>query len=434
MLFSTPIFIAINKRMNIYFLIGVFLSSGVFGQQQATPLYDISDWVDSSFKTKTDTSISNIIAKKVHTTFLPVIGYEPANGFIFGSGLSLTSILGDAINTHISSGLFNFVLTSKKQIIFNFRSNIYSKNDDWILQGDWRFLLFNQTTYGLGIYNTEFDKFDFNINGLGADKKNIPEEEPMRFNYFRFNESVNRKIAKSLYVGFGINIDVHTKIRDKLLDIKNNSKITNHYYYSTKNGFNHIKYSTNGLLMNVIYDSRDNTINTFKGQYAQLSLRSNLIFLGSSAKSTTLFYDFRKYFLLSSDVRGHVLAFWTWGQFLMSGKLPYLALPSITWDTYNRSGRGYVQGRFRGENMVYMESEYRFPLSKSGLLGGVLFVNVTTASCSSSNQHLFSSVAPGYGTGIRIKLDKQTRTNLIMDVGFGKFHSGGVYFNLQETF
>jgi hypothetical protein len=374
------------------------------------------------------------LRKKTHTTFLPVIGYEPANGYIIGSGLSLTSFLGDSINTHISSGLFNFVITSKKQIIYNFRSNIYSENDDWILQGDWRFLFFNQTTYGLGIYNTQYDNFDFNINGLGAENQNIPEEEPMRFNYFRFYESLNKKIAKCLYIGVGINIDAHSKIRDKLLDTLYNSKITNHFNYSLRNGFNPYKYNTNGLLVNIIYDSRDNAINTFKGQYAQLSVRSNLIWFGSSAKSTTLFYDYRRYFQLSSDARGHVLAIWSWGQFLSNGHLPYLALPSITWDTYNRSGRGYIQGRFRGENMVYMESEYRFPISKSGLFGGVVFFNATTASCASSNQHLFSSVAPGYGTGIRIKLDKQTRTNMIMDVGFGKFHSGGVYFNLQETF
>ncbi|MFM2286594.1 MAG: hypothetical protein RLZZ543_2091, partial [Bacteroidota bacterium] len=359
----------------------------------------------------------------------------PANGYILGGGVSLTSLLGDTSSTHISSGLFNFLITSKKQIIYNLRSNIYSRDDKWILQGDWRFLLFSQKTYGLGIYDVNSYDNTFYLNSDISGNGNVPEEEPMRYNYIRFYESVNRKIAKNLYWGLGVNIDVHSHIRDNILDTSlTHTKITNHYHYSIKNGFSPFYYSTSGLIMNLIYDTRDNSINTFKGEYAQLSFRSNHTFLGSSENSTSLFYDFRKYYQLSPDKRGHILAFWLWGQFLIAGKIPYLALPSITWDTYNRSGRGYIQGRFRGENMVYLESEYRFPISKSGLIGGVLFLNTTSASCTSSKQKLFTSIAPGYGAGIRIKFDKETRTNMVVDVGIGRFHSSGIYFNLQETF
>jgi hypothetical protein len=32
------------------------------------------------------------------------------------------------------------------------------------------------------------------------------------------------------------------------------------------------------------------------------------------------------------------------------GSPPYLELPAIGWDTYQRSGRGYPEGRVRGEN------------------------------------------------------------------------------------
>ncbi len=98
-----------------------------------------------------------------------------------------------------------------------------------------------------------------------------------------------------------------------------------------------------------------------------------------------------------------VLAFWTWGQFVTSGNVPYLALPSIGWDTYGRSGRGYVQGRFRGTNMVYGESEFRMPISRNGLFGAVAFINATTASNPLTSQALFDSLAPGYGLGFESK-------------------------------
>ncbi len=89
-----------------------------------------------------------------------------------------------------------------------------------------------------------------------------------------------------------------------------------------------------------------------------------------------------------------ILAFWTWGQFITSGNVPYLALPSIGWDTYGRSGRGYVQGRFRGTNMVYGESEFRMPISRNGLFGAVAFINATTASNPTTGQTLFNALAP----------------------------------------
>jgi hypothetical protein len=109
-----------------------------------------------------------------------------------------------------------------------------------------------------------------------------------------------------------------------------------------------------------------------------------------------------------------------------------MALPAIGWDTYNRSGRGYIQGRFRGLNMVYNEAEYRFPISNSGLFGGVLFVNATTAS--NYFNKLFASTAFACGGGLRMQLDKRARTNITVDIGIGQDMSSGIYFNLQETF
>lgn len=39
-------------------------------------------------------------------------------------------------------------------------------------------------------------------------------------------------------------------------------------------------------------------------------------------------------------VRPHIIGFWTMGSLLMSGKQPYLEMPGIGWDMYNRTGRG----------------------------------------------------------------------------------------------
>ena len=84
--------------------------------------------------------------------------------------------------------------------------------------------------------------------------------------------------------------------------------------------------------------------------------------------------------------------------------------------------------------MVYGEAEYRFPISKcGGILGGVLFLNATTTDNSALSLNLFESIKPGYGGGLRIMVDKRSRTNLAVDVGFGQ-KSFGFYLAASETF
>ena len=124
-----------------------------------------------------------------------------------------------------------------------------------------------------------------------------------------------------------------------------------------------MKYGTNGVKLTLLTDTRDNTANSYKGYFASASMLYNIKIGNNSQQSYQLLYDARYYLGLSSVNKRKVLAFWSWGSFLLHGNLPYLALPSISWDTYNRSGRGFIQGRYRGLSMVYSEVEYRFPIS-----------------------------------------------------------------------
>jgi outer membrane protein assembly factor BamA len=293
-------------------------------------------------------------------------------------------------------------------------------------------LFFAQPTYGLGVYGLESSTGEFNVGGINLTKS--IREQPMRFNYVRVYETVVRKVYKRWYAGLGINIDNHFNIKDQSLKLDTpDIYLTSHYTYSKIFGFDTSKYSANGFSLQIIHDSRDNSVNPYTGVYANISFRVNEQFLGSSQNSTMLYYEFRDYFPLSSTRARHLLAVWTWGQFVTSGRVPYLALPSITWDTYNRSGRGYIQGRLRGDQMVYGEAEWRYPITKNDLLGGVVFLNATTASNPITKQSVFNAVAPGYGFGLRITMNKKDRTNICVDYGRG-IGSSGIYFNIRETF
>ncbi len=141
--------------------------------------------------------------------------------------------------------------------------------------------------------------------------------------------------------------------------------------------------------------------------------------------------EFRHFQKLSASSK-NVLAFWSYNWLTLSGNPPYLLLPSTGWDANWNTGRGYTQGRFRGKDMVYLEAEYRFGITPDGLLGGVLFANGESSTEIGSKK--FEYLAPACGLGIRIKLDKFSRTNFCMDYGWGLNGNGGFQFNIGEVF
>lgn len=394
---------------------------------------DFSDVVAQWKKAPAKKLNAELQVGKTYYSFLPVVGYAPANGFLAGGAISLTRRFGPA-PTNLSSGMLNYQVTTKSQFIVNARTKIYLPGNQWFLQGDWRLLIFTQPTYGLGINNSEFNKTHIYVNNL--DQTDDTLAEPMNFNLIRVYEEASRKLGTSrVYAGIGIMIDQHFSIEDLRLDTIAGSPtyfVTNHYKYSDTNNFNPTRYGTNGLKFTLLTDTRDNISNCYKGYYGSVSLVTNLKLGKYSQSSMQLLYDARYYLGLSANTPRHVLAFWSYGTILLSGKVPYLALPSIGWDTYNRSGRGYIQGRFRGLNMVYNEVEYRFPISGNGLFDGVVFANATTAS--NYYHGLFDQTAFGAGAGIRLNLDKRSRTNLTVDIGKSTEKSVAIYFNLQEAF
>lgn len=425
MIYTTSCFLpSVNRGMLILLFCTIFLAAKA---QTAADTVVQKDIVELWFKKKPllkdpaqpkvpDTLKTN----KWYPSFLPIVGYNPALGFVFGAGVSAGAYLGPRATTHISSILFNVTYTTKNQLNFNARSNVYLKDDAWILQGDLRYLIFQQDTHGLGI--------DFAGSKDGSQGK-----QAMRFNYLRFYQTVYRSLGQRWYVGAGFQLDGHSAIKEENADTVG-GKLTAHASYQKTNNLPLDKYHSLGLTIGALYDNRDNAIAPWGGQYFQVQFRVNPGFLSTSA-NTNLFADYRNYKAFKGrNATPSVLAFWTWTQIKTSGRLPYLGLPAISWDTYNRSGRGYVQGRIRGESIWYGETEYRFPISPNGLLGGVGFFNLTSAADQAKGQKLFQSFAPGYGIGLRVKMNKKTRTNIGIDYGRGLNGNGAIYFNLQEAF
>jgi hypothetical protein len=373
--------------------------------------------------------------KKFMALILPNISSNPSNGFLLGIGGTFGWYMGPKENTRVSSAPFTVAVTSKKQLITFVKSNIYTKEDKFFLQGDWRFYIYSQPTYGLGTNSPDTSNLPSGFHWDGQGGSTDSASFPMKYNLVKFSEIINRKIVENFYAGIGYHLDYYYSIEDEKLSLVTpDTLFTPHYVYSINNNYDAKGYTASGLSANVVYDSRDNQANPYKGIYANLNYRYNFKFLGSDQDASELWLEFRTYVGLSKKKPRHLVAFWAFGDFNLTGDLPYMTLPALGGDQRARSGRGYTNGRYRGKNLVYGEAEWRFPISQcSQILGGVIFVNATTTDNPGRNVALFQYIQPAVGFGIRVMVNKYFRTNINLDFAIGN-KSQGFYFSGQETF
>lgn len=390
-----------------------------------------------AFGQQTDTV--QVEKKKNQIIWMPVLASSPATGFMFGVAPAMNWQMGNSpATTSYSSLLGSLVYTSKKQLLFTLKGTVFFENNAAILMQDLRYFKTSQPTYGLG---TGPNSAKLASNGFEFEDGNfsngINTAQMMKFNFFRLHETYFKRINVSkAYYGVGYHLDIHSKIADQLLDLSANPPtITSHYAYSKKNNINPEKYTLSGLSLNFLYDERDNTVSPYKGFYSIVTFRMNPTFLGSSKGSSSLWTEVRKYISVSKERPRNILALWMYGSFQLGGVLPYLDLPALGWDQFGRSGRGYAQGRFRGQSLVYGEAEWRFPLQKDkDKIGGVLFLNTTSATNKDASIKMFDYFNIGYGAGLRYSLNEKSRTNLCLDYGMGNYGAKGFYLSVNEAF
>jgi hypothetical protein len=349
-----------------------------------------------------DSAVHN--TTRQHISAAPITDYTLSTGFAFG----IVGIAGFLANgeghTNTSSILAAIKYTLKKQFLIPIQSTIWTKNNKYNIVGDWRYLNYPQDTYGFGTSNSLADGYTID------------------YKYIRFYQYGLKNITTNFYAGLGYQLDYHWGIAEinppagKVTDLE-------------KYGYTYTSASS-GLALNILYDSRKNSINPEGGSfYSNIIFRQNAGFLGSDNNWNSLLIDVRKYIKLKHN---NVLAFWSYNVFTLNGNPPYLDLPGTGSDDYNNTGRGYVEDRFIGKNMVDLEAELRCGITNNGLLGGVIFANAESLSELDNNK--FAAIAPAIGGGLRIKLNKFSHTNICIDYGIGANGSHGFFGNLGEVF
>lgn len=363
---------------------------------------DISDLIARLRHRKPSITVDSITTKP-EISIAPAIGYTLLSRFAVV--LSGNAVFKTGPQSRISTIIASTSYTQNKQFILPVQTNIWSKDNNYNFVGEYQYYKYPQSTYGLG------------------SNSNIKNADPMDYSYFKFYQTALRHITGDLYAGLGFIFDTHWNISD---EGNINGTLPDYALYGKASHT-----IASGLTFNMLLDSRDNGINPQKGAYAALQYRDNYEFLGSSTPWRSLIIDLRKYFRLS-DNSDDVLALWSYNWLILSGKPGYLDLPSTQWDGNSATGRGYIQGRFRGAQMIYLEGEYRFKITQNGLLGGVVFLNGESFSAAPGTA--LQRIQPGYGPGLRLKLNKTSNTNITIDYGFGRQGSNGLFIDVGEAF
>ncbi|HEV2355527.1 MAG TPA: hypothetical protein VGR89_14860 [Puia sp.] len=346
----------------------------------------------------------NATSRKLHLSGSPILEYTTATGFTTGVAVAGAFLTGAASSTNVSSWVSAVKYTERKQFLAPVETSFWTTGNSWNFAGDWRYLHFPQDSYGIGGHTNPDDRYT------------------ITYKYFRFYEYALRNIGHHWYAGSGFQLDRHWNIAESNVP---SGAVTDFQRYQPGSAS-----TSSGLAVDLLFDNRQNSINPAGGAwYGNLVFLQNAKMIGSDGNWNSLMIDIRKYFAAG---KRNVLGFWFYSVLGLGGRAPYLDLPGTGTDTYNNTARGYEEDRYIGKRYIDLEAEYRFGITRNGLLGAVLFCNAGSVSDFGTNR--FEVILPGAGIGLRIKFNKFSDTNACADYGWGIKGSSGFFGNLGEVF
>jgi outer membrane protein assembly factor BamA len=146
--------------------------------------------------------------------------------------------------------------------------------------------------------------------------------------------------------------------------------------------------------------------------------------IGSNYDFNSFELDARRYIALHNN---HILAFQLY-MVSKRGNPPFYEMAPLGGEIIMR---GYYKGRYRDNNLLTGQVEYRtrFGWRRLGL---VLFLGAGDVSSEYTHFKL-TELKYSYGAGLRFRLDEKEKIDIRMDIGFGS-NTDGVYFSIQQAF
>lgn len=329
----------------------------------------------------------------------PTVAYAPETSWEFGlSSLYVFYARQDTANRLSEINAFTF-FTLQRQYGLWFDHALYSNENKWFSLGRLRFQSFPLLYYGIGpdAPSTTLATVDANL--------------------IQIKERVLRKVYKSLYFGLEIDYQRLSSVNfitdtaepiDKPLGSEGSANL--------------------GFGIGLLYDNRHNVLNVREGFFSELALLRYNSAWSSDYTFTTILSDTRIFKRMN---KRDVLAFQLLGQF-NTGNIPFNQLALMGGESIMR---GYYTGRFRDNNQIASQVEYRFlplPFGFTKRWGATVFAGTGTV-FNNFRTHSFHDWVWSAGTGVRFLLFPKKDIFTRLDVAFTQ-EGPGFYIFIGEAF
>lgn len=322
---------------------------------------------------------------KVKVLPVPTLGYEPeTKTYIGAAGLFTLDFYHDS-TTRTSNTKIEFTYTWRNQIILESEWEYFFKGERWFTKGLLHYSRFPDFYYGVG-------------PGTG-------ENAELLFNSHRIIIDINafKNIGGHHFAGLGI----------RYLSYRNITSDSINPYLELKNT------SVFGIKGALVKDTRNNLLNTSKGEYYFIESDYNF----GSPGYIRLMVDLRKYYTVKGNYT-FALRLYNSFNFNTPAFFDYSVLGG------DRFVRGYFYGRYRDNNLSTFQAEFRLPLFwRFGVaaIGGLSTVYPDFNSFA-------NRIRPNYGGGLRFAVDKKDKINLRFDYVLGAEKQNGFYIAFGESF
>ena len=334
---------------------------------------------------------------KLKIGILPSVFYSPETrlgfgGFIYAYFNTNKNIVGNKKSNAQSYLSYTF----NKQFSFENDYQIWLKSNKYYLTGASDYSRFPEFFYGISNDTKESDKIMISFDVVKIQSKSLLQ--------------LKKNIYGGIYFQYQNLYNLDTKLKESMAAMGE----------IIPGGAG---YTATGIGPIFIFDKRDNPLNPAKGSYIETSLQFFDKPTCSPYKFTSFILDARKYNTFFKKLIWNGNAY----LFMNEGEVPYRMLATIGGARFLR---GYYRGRFRDNNMIILQQEFRMPVYKwfgLAVFGGVGSVAKNLSDFSKNEIHY------DYGVGLRIKINKKENTNLRLDYGITK-DSQGVYLIFAEAF
>lgn len=333
----------------------------------------------------------------------PTLAFTPETSWEFGiSGLYVFNAKENLKNRLSEVSAFAFY-TVNDQFGIWFDHAIYTDRNDWFYLGRIRYQQFPLLYFGQG-----FDTQDEHLAIVDG-------------NFTLIKERVLRKLNGALYTGLEFDVEY---LQDADFQWSDGIPTADQILPIASDGSLNI-----GFGWGVIYDERENVLNVREGFYTELAFLNYGAHWGGDYNFNQGIIDARYY---KSVNKRDVFATQAYGQFTDGNEIPFNMLALMGGESLMR---GYYLGRYRDNNYVAAQMEYRFLPLNLGFtkrIGANIFASAGNVYNMEKGFNFNETLLAG-GVGLQFLLfpDKDIYTRF--DVAFTE-EGNGFYFFIGEAF